>query len=101
MPQRVSADFHIKPLAKNEVTDYISFRLGAVGAHYNMFTAEACTMIAEASHGIPRVINILCDTALVYGYSTETNVITAKLLHEVIEDKQNFGIFATNDELAK
>jgi general secretion pathway protein A len=91
--QRVSADYHLKPLAREDVVDYIAFRLAAVGARSHLFTAQAYELIAEASGGVPRVINILCDTALVYGFSNEARLITAKLVREVIEDKQSFGIF--------
>jgi general secretion pathway protein A len=94
--QRVSSDYHLKPLAQDEVAQYIGFRLGAVGASEDLFSREACEMIAEASYGIPRMINILCDTALVYGFSTQSERITSKLIKEVIEDKRNFGIFPIN-----
>ena len=94
--QRVSSDFHLKPLAQNDVAKYINFRLGAVGARPMIFTEDACKMIAAASHGIPRVINILCDTALVYGFATESQQIDDKLVTLVIEDKRNYGIFPIN-----
>ena len=94
--QRVSSDFHLKPLAPDDVAKYIDFRLSAVGSHYKLFTDDACQMIAAASRGVPRVINILCDTALVYGFSVGSNVIDSKLVSLVIEDKKNFGIFAMN-----
>jgi type II secretory pathway predicted ATPase ExeA len=94
--QRVSSDYHLKPLAQDEVAQYIGFRLTAVGAREDLFSSEACGMIAEASYGIPRMINILCDTALVYGFSTQSERITSKLISEVIEDKRNFGIFPIN-----
>ena|SRR6185437_10728483 len=99
--QRVSSDFHLKALAKNEVGEYIGFRLAAVGSREHLFTNEACAVIADASHGIPRMINILCDTALVYGYSIGANLINRKLMEEVIEDKRNFGIFPINGEAVK
>ena len=86
-------------MAENEVADYIGFRLQAAGAREHFFSAEACEKIAEASEGIPRVINILCDTSLVYGFSTGAEVITFKLISEVIEDKRNFGIFPANGHL--
>jgi general secretion pathway protein A len=95
--QRVSADFHLKPLAPDEVAQYIGFRLQAVGSRIHLFSHEACKLIAEVSLGIPRVINILCDTALVYGFATNTNQINAKLVGEVIADKRNFGIFPAHD----
>jgi general secretion pathway protein A len=99
LAQRVSSDFHITPLAQNEVSEYIGFRLRAVGARGHLFSMEACTKIAEASHGIPRVINILCDTALVYGFSTGSNMITSNLIANVIEDKLNFGVVPLNNQL--
>ena len=99
--QRVSSDFHLKALAREEVGQYIGFRLSAVGAREHLFTHEACGVIAEASRGIPRMINILCDTALVYGYSTGASHVTRKLMEEVIEDKRNFGIFPVNAQPVK
>lgn len=100
LAQRVSSDFHLKPLAPEEVGEYIGFRLSAVGAHMHLFTDEACSIVAEASRGIPRVINILCDTALVYGFSSGVDHINRKLMEQVIEDKRNFGIFPVNVKMA-
>ena len=94
--QRVSSDFHLKPLAQDEVTQYIDFRLSAVGSRAKLFSDEACTMIAEASLGIPRMINILCDTALVYGFATGSHQIDRELVALVIEDKRKYGIFPIN-----
>ena len=94
--QRVSSDFHLKPLAQDDVAKYINFRLGAVGSRTEIFTDDACKIIATASHGIPRVINILCDTALVYGFSISSHQIDRKLVELVIEDKRNYGIFPIN-----
>jgi len=92
--QRISADFHLKPLSANEVTRYIDYRLHAVGARSPLFSNEACVAIAHASAGIPRSINILCDTTLVYGFATKSKLITKQLVDLVIEDKRTFGIFA-------
>ncbi len=97
--QRVSSDYHLKALAQSEVGEYIGYRLSAVGSRANLFTNEACMMIAEASRGVPRMINVLCDTALVYGYSTQSNLITSDLVREVIKDKQNYGIFPMNGQV--
>jgi general secretion pathway protein A len=99
--QRVSSDFHLKPLSQNEVAEYINFRLNGVGARVPLFSDEACTKIAEASHGIPRVINILCDTAMIYGFSTGANLITGKLVDDVIEDKRNFGVAPLSKQLVR
>ena len=90
--QRISSDFHLRPLPQNEVPGYIDYRLAAVGATVQLFTDDACAMIAKVSHGIPRTINILCDTALVYGYSTSAEQIGANVVQAVIQNKENFGI---------
>jgi general secretion pathway protein A len=91
--QRVSVDFHLSPLDGAEVANYVHFRLAAAGATRTIFSDEACALVARASAGIPRVINILCDTALVYGFSAQAKSITAELVAEVLGDKQTFGIF--------
>jgi type II secretory pathway predicted ATPase ExeA len=92
--QRVSADFHLKPLSCSEVTQYIDWRLNAVGARGPLFSAEACATVAQASFGIPRTINILCDTALVYGFATQAEFITKEIVDDVIEQKRTFGVFS-------
>ena len=90
--QRVSSDFHLKPLVGNEVTQYINYRLKAVGSRFQLFSDDACKMIAAASCGVPRTINILCDTALVYGFAASANQITPALVTMVIENKQHYGV---------
>jgi type II secretory pathway predicted ATPase ExeA len=94
--QRISSDFHLRPLGERDVANYIAFRLQAVGARpppHAMFALEACAKIAVASGGIPRMINILCDTALVYGYARGEKTITGELVGDVIADKQQYSIF--------
>ncbi len=99
--QRVSSDFHLKPLNHGEVAKYISFRLHSVGGRPDLFTKEACKLIEQASSGVPRIINILCDTALVYGFSVQAGQIDADLVGEVIKDKKEFGIFPINGHMVK
>ncbi|MBI5263406.1 MAG: AAA family ATPase [Bradyrhizobium sp.] len=91
--QRISSDFHLKALDYGEVANYMAFRLHAVGARRPLFTQEAAALIAKASGGIPRIINILCDTALVYGFANDQRVISDKLVRDVIADKQQYSIF--------
>src|SRR5262249_34941451 len=66
--QRISSDFHLRALSESDVGAYVAFRLQSMGAPpppRALFTLEACSRIFAASGGIPRMINILCDTALV------------------------------------
>ncbi len=94
--QRISSDFHLGPLAHNEVTPYINQRLSVAGSELFLFTEEACEHIATASRGIPRIINILCDTSLIYAYSTGASVVTDEIISKVIFDKSEYGIFSNN-----
>jgi hypothetical protein len=72
--------------------DPVDYRLHATTARYRLFTEEACQLIAEASHGKPRTINILCDTALVYGFAANVSQIDADLVSQVIEHKAEYGV---------
>ena len=90
--QRVSSDFHLRPLSVEEVTEYIDFRLKAVGSQKNLFADDACRLIADTSRGVPRTINILCDTALVYGFAAGAEMITAEVVQAVIQNREQFGV---------
>jgi general secretion pathway protein A len=90
--QRVSSDFHLKPLTADEVIGYIDYRLEASGASTLLFSDQACELVAEASHGVPRTINILCDTALVYGYAAGAEKISREIVSAVIEGKAQHGV---------
>jgi general secretion pathway protein A len=89
--QRVELDFHIKPFAAGDVQHYIEHRLAVAGRNAPLFTPEACARIAEASHGVPRRINILCNTALIYGFASEADRIDRDIVEEVLSDKVEFG----------
>ena len=91
--QRISSDFHLRPLDSRDVANYIAFRLQAVGSPRPLFTQQACNLIAAASGGIPRMINVLCDIALVYGFANDKKVISEQIVGEVIADKQQYSIF--------
>jgi general secretion pathway protein A len=91
--QRISSDFHLRPLDDGEVADYIAFRLRAVGSPRPLFTKEACALVAAASGGITRTINVLCDTALVYGFANSKHIISDQIILDVIADKQQYSIF--------
>jgi general secretion pathway protein A len=97
--QRISSDFHLRPLDERDVAKYIDFRLKSVGSKDELFSQQACSEIAWASGGIPRMINILCDTALVYGFAGAQKTISLALVREVIADKQQFSIFPVQGRL--
>jgi type II secretory pathway predicted ATPase ExeA len=87
--QRISYDYFLKPLADVEtIRGYIQHRLATAGGSVELFTEEAYPLIAQATRGVPRLINLLCDTALVYGYGDEEPRITVEIVRKVIADKQ-------------
>lgn len=90
--QRVGVDFYIPPLGAPEVAQYIRHRLKVAGRQKELFSEGAIGMIAQASKGVPRTINILCDMVLVYGYSAEAGIIGTDLVDEVLQDRSDYGI---------
>jgi type II secretory pathway predicted ATPase ExeA len=97
--QRVSSDYHLGALKLNEVIKYIDHRLHVAGAKSLLFSDEACRLVFQASRGIPRIINIVCDTAMVYGFANGSKAIAADIVRNVIEDKQEFGILSFGEEV--
>jgi general secretion pathway protein A len=95
--QRIEFDFHVKPFAVDDVQNYIQHRLEVAGREAPLFTPEASARIAEASQGIPRRINILCNTALVYGFAAESDVIDLRLVEEVLNDKAESGVLLNSE----
>ena len=89
--QRVAVDFHIQPFDATETKNYILHRLAVAGRQTPLFSTMACAKVAEYSKGIPRLINILCDTVLVYGFSCGVERIDLNLVEEVLKDKAEFG----------
>jgi type II secretory pathway predicted ATPase ExeA len=90
--QRVAVDYVLTPLDKDQTQAYIRHRLSIANPDQEgIFTAEACDAIFAASHGIPRIINLLCDTALVYGYADQKQTIDAATVGEILADKARAG----------
>jgi len=86
--QRIGIRFHINPLQKEEIDKYIYHRLKVAGSPGEIsFTEEALDRVYKYSNGIPRLINIVCDKALLLGYVLGTKLIEAdkiqKSIHEI------------------
>ncbi|MGD8854659.1 MAG: AAA family ATPase, partial [Gammaproteobacteria bacterium] len=78
--QRIGVDYHLEPLNEEETRDYIRHRCRTAGGAPDLFTDQACQQIHAATGGVPRLINMLCDTALVYGYAEQREKIDAALV---------------------
>jgi general secretion pathway protein A len=86
LDQRISLRAMLKPLTRGEVEAYIAHRLWvAKPADAVTFDAEAVDTVNEFSGGVPRVINLLCDRALMLGANARVNVITPPLIEEAAD----------------
>jgi len=92
--QRITADYALTGLTADETVDYIVRRLEVAGATKEVFTPRTCQLIHQATGGIPRLINSLCDMCLVYGYSDNRKVIDQSLLIEFLNSAKARGIYS-------
>ncbi len=86
--QRIGADYHLGPLDLHETGAYIVHRLRIAGGSTDTFAPETYEPIWRATRGVPRLINLISDMALVYGYAEQRKPIDAGLIKEVIRDKR-------------
>jgi general secretion pathway protein A len=84
--QRVGLRCQLVPLNASETKGYIEHRLAVAGIAYRIFTWKALREIFVWSQGIPRVINIICDLALVFGWIEETREIGPSIITQVIKE---------------
>lgn len=89
LKQRIGIRCQIMPLSREECREYIDHRLKLVGSSGpKIFTKEAIALISDYAKGIPRTINILCDNALLTGYSLLRKKIDVTIIQEVIRDME-------------
>lgn len=97
--QRITVYCHLNGLSRHEVEKYIKFRLSVAGAKDpDLFVDGAINLIASYSKGIPRLINLVCDAGLVYGYADNHKKINKSVIEEVIRERSSGEIFS--DEAA-
>lgn len=84
--QRVSISYHLTPMDCETTTAYIRFRLSRVGGSGEEISQEAINLTYEVSGGVPRLVNKICDLALVYAASAEEPRVEADIIRELMED---------------
>jgi putative secretion ATPase (PEP-CTERM system associated) len=91
--QRIAVDYHLQALNQAETQHYIQHRIAVAGVNDPaLFDEAACAAVYQHSRGVPRLINLLCDTALVYGFAEQRPRIDAQLVEAVAADKQKGGM---------
>lgn len=86
LTQRINLRYHLQPLSEKETKEYIGKRLGIAGARAPIFTEKAMKQVYLKSRGIPRLINILCDNALLNGYALDQKKVDETSVKEVAKD---------------
>ncbi len=99
--QRVAADFHIAPLTIQETIAYIKHRLIQAGATQDVFTPHAYVIVYAASKGVPRLVNILCDTALSYAFGDGRRLIDDVYIKGVLKERAQGGLLALGQDPLK
>lgn len=91
LQQRIMVRYHIAPLEEDELSKYINHRLNIAGSNGNIkFTDEALKAISDFSCGVPRLINIICDRALLAGFVTETKTIDLDIINKCINELNSY-----------
>ncbi len=90
--QRIGVDYHLGDLDVSETTHYIQHRLHTAGAIRDIFTAEACARIHSYSGGTPRLVNLLCDTVMVYGFADQREIIDVDLIDEMVTERMKDSV---------
>ena len=84
LDQRVSIRYELKPLTREEVAAYVSHRLTLAGGSAIAFLPKALQLVHKGSAGIPRLVNLICDRALLAAYSLRTNRISPQIVQRAI-----------------
>lgn len=93
LQQRIMVRYHIIPLEENELNDYITHRLNIAGSDESIkFTEETLKIISDFSCGIPRLINIICDRALLAGFVAETKTIDPDIINNCIKELNTYSV---------
>lgn len=89
LAQRITARFHLEPLTRHEVKAYVSHRLAVAGQNIQLFPDKSIKLLYRLSNGIPRLINIICDRALLGAYVEEQYAANPPIIKKAA--KEVFG----------
>jgi general secretion pathway protein A len=102
LKQRISLRCELRPLDFPETAAYIAGRIRIAGGKpADIFSREAVAAIYEASRGVPRTINVVCDNTLIGGFAAEAKPVTRALVQEVMRDFDLGGDTAPKDAAPK
>jgi general secretion pathway protein A len=91
--QRIPVDFDLKPLTQRDIACYVAHRVALCGGRADLFSRGAVEAVGRHSHGVPRVINLLCDLALVYAFAEQSAQVSEAIVEDVVREKRAEGLF--------
>jgi len=86
LAQRVTGRYHLEPLSSEEAFSYIDHRLRVAGALTEIFDASAKREVYRLSGGVPRIMNVICDRALLGAYSRESRTVDKQLVRKAASE---------------
>lgn len=102
--QRVVARYHLGPLSEAEVSEYVNYRINMVNSLKEpqfLFDEEVFPLVYEASGGIPRIINTLCDRCLISAFLEEQDHVSLETANEVISELEEEHSHSSSTEASK
>ncbi len=94
LAQRVTGRYHLDPLSREETTAYVRHRLQVAGATTDIVSSWALGEVYRLSRGVPRVINVICDRALLGAYSIDRHRVTGRLVRRAAAEVFGRGFAA-------
>ncbi|HTU65473.1 MAG TPA: AAA family ATPase [Steroidobacteraceae bacterium] len=90
--QRISIEYHMDALSLDETRAYVAHRVQVAGGEAELFAVDAVDLVHAHADGVPRVINQLCESALVYAFADQRAVVDAGIVRQVIDDRRGGGL---------
>ncbi|MDD5069174.1 MAG: AAA family ATPase [Candidatus Omnitrophica bacterium] len=84
--QRIFVKYNLSPLSRSEIEEYVNIRLQQTENKNIMFYPESYDIIYNFSQGIPRLINMICDRALLFGFVKETDILDKAVLESCLKE---------------
>jgi general secretion pathway protein A len=88
--QRIAVKYHLTGLNRSDTSKYIAYRMMRAGGKPDLFTKAAVDLIYDMSEGMPRTINLACQSALLYGFIGKAKVITQDIINRILDDNLIF-----------
>jgi general secretion pathway protein A len=90
--QRIAANYHLTAMDQPTVRAYVAHRMKVAGREDRVFTRPAVDLIFQRTHGVPRLVNRLCDLSMVYAFSAGRQTVTDTTVQQVLDDGVFFAV---------